>query len=113
MKKLNIVYVFRRKPRSAEDLPYDLVEVYIGVSRSGVKIGIVRRGFVVADHVMQAIEDRIQQLATTDGEAKPLAERIGLYPAVNDDWRHFFEELLQRDDSWEFLVPTAGACSAS
>lgn len=85
MKKLNIVYVFRRKPRSAEDLPYDLVEVYIGVSRSGVKIGIVRRGFVVADHVMQEIEDRIQQLATTDGEAKPLAERIGLYPAVNDD----------------------------
>ena len=30
-------------------------------SGTGVKIGIVRHGFLVADHVMQAIENRIQQ----------------------------------------------------
>ena len=109
MKKLTIKYV-DRLPRHPEDLPPDVVEIYIGISRKGIEMSIVRDGFIVADHVMHAIESRIQRLDRTNGRGdQPLAVRVGLYPKVSVEWRAFLDDLLHRDDSWAFFVPMAGA----
>jgi hypothetical protein len=77
-------------------------------------MSILRRGFVVADHVIHTIESRIQQLdqATPRG-GRSVAESVGLYPDVNSEWRKFFDDVLQKDDSWAFLVPFIGANSLS
>ena len=113
MKKLNIVYV-HRLPRHPEDLPPDVVEVYIGISGKGVEMDIVRNGFLAADHVQHAIESHIREVDTASGRTdQPLAVRVGLYPTVGPEWRIFLDDLLQQDDSWAFIVPTNIACAAS
>lgn len=105
MKKLTLKYV-NRMPRHPEDLPPDVAEVYIRRSRNGVNITIMRDGFIVADDVMEAIENRIRELDISDGRGdEVLAERVGLYPVVSPEWRNFLEDLLQQDDSWSFFVP--------
>ncbi|MFZ0864916.1 MAG: hypothetical protein WB781_16295 [Candidatus Sulfotelmatobacter sp.] len=104
MGKLKIEYV-ERPPRGAEDLPPDVVELWIGVSGRKVDVNIVRRGFVLADPVMQTIRKRIKRLAlATTNINKPLPERIGFSPELSPDWRQFLDDLLQKDDSWSFLV---------
>ncbi len=113
MKKLNISYV-NRLPRHPEDLPPDMVEVYIGISRKGVEMDIVRNGFLAADHVKQAIERHIRELdRASENSDKPIAIRVGLFPVVGPEWRIFLDNLLQQDDSWAFIVPTKIACAAS
>ncbi len=113
MKKLNIVYV-HRLPRHPEDLPHDTVEVYIGISRRGVEMDIVRNGFLAADHVQHAIESHIRELDTASVRTdQPLAVRVGLFPSVRPEWRIFLDNLLQQDDSWAFIVPAKMACAAS
>jgi hypothetical protein len=84
------------------------VELWIGVSGRKVDFNIVRRGFILADPVMRAIEDRIERLAQdTAGIKRPFAERIGLSPKLSSDWREFLDDLLQKPDSWAFLVNSA------
>lgn len=113
MKKLNIMYV-NCFPRHPEDLPPDVVEVYIGISRKGVELDIVRNGFLAAENVKHAIESHIQELKTTSAKSnKPLAVRVGLFPSVSPEWRTFLDNLLQQDDSWAFIVPTKMAGAAS
>lgn len=66
----------------------------------------MRDGFIVADHVMEVIENRIRELDVSDGRRdEALAERVGLYPVVSPEWRTFLEGLLRQDDSWSFFVP--------
>jgi len=104
MGKLKINYV-QRPPRGAEDLAPDVVELWIGISGRKVDFNIVRRGFILADPVMHAIRERINRLAVdTENINKPLPERIGLSPELSPDWRQFLDDLLQKDDSWSFLV---------
>ena len=113
MRKLKIVYV-DRLPRQPEDLPPDVVEVYIGLSRKGLELDIVRNGFLAAESVKHAIQRHIQQLDARSGRSdQPLAVRFGLYPTVSPEWHTFLDHLLQQDDSWAFLVPAAGAFSTS
>jgi len=108
MGKLKIKCV-QRLPHGAEDLPPDVVELWIGVSGRKIDVNIVRRGFILAAPVMHAIRERIKRLAlaTTDLN-RPLPERIGFSPELSPDWRQFLDELLQKDDSWSFLVNCAG-----
>ena len=54
MGKLKIQYV-QRLPRGAEDLPPDVVELWIGFSGRKVDVNIVRRGFILAAPVMRII----------------------------------------------------------
>ena len=104
MGKLKINYV-KRLPRGAEDLAPDIVELWIGVSGRKVDVNIVRRGFVLADPVMHAIRERIKRLAVATANInKPLPERIGFSPELSPDWRQYLDDLLQKDDSWSFLV---------
>lgn len=104
MGKLKINYV-QRLPRSAEELAPDVVELWIGVSGRKVDVNIVRRGFILADPVMHAIRERVKRLAlATANINKPLPERIGFSPELSPDWRQFLDDLLQKDDSWSFLV---------
>ena len=104
MVRLKINYV-QRVPRGAEDLAPDVVELWIGGSGRKVDISIVRRGFILADPVMHAIRERIKRLAvTTANISKPLPERIGFSPELSSDWRQYLDDLLQKDDSWSFLV---------
>jgi|SRR5579864_2402894 len=113
MRKLKIVYV-DRLPRQPEDLPPDVVEVYIGLSRKGVELDIVRNGFLAAENVKHAIQRHIQQLdARSRRSDQPLPVRVGLYPTVSHEWRTFLDNLLQQEDSWAFLVPAAGTFSTS
>jgi len=108
MGKLKIQYV-QRLPRGAEDLPPDVVELWVGVSGRNVDVNIVRRGFILADPVMHAIRERIKGLAlATAAINRPLAERVGFSPELSPGWRQFLDELLQKDDSWSFLVNSAG-----
>jgi hypothetical protein len=61
---------------------------------------------------MHMIEGRIQQLdQATPRRGRSIAESVGLYPNVSPEWRKFFDDLLQRDDSWAFLVPFIGTNS--
>lgn len=107
MGKLKIEYV-QRPPRGAEELPPDVVELWIGISGRKVDVNIVRRGFILADPVMHAIKERVKRLAiATAGINRPLAERIGFSPKLSADWRQFLDELLQEEDSWSFLVNSA------
>jgi hypothetical protein len=104
MGKLKINYV-QRLPHGAEDLAPDVVELWIGVSRRKVDVNVVRRGFILADPVMHAIRERIKRLAVATANInKPLPERIGFSPELSRDWRGFLDDLLQKDDSWSFLV---------
>jgi hypothetical protein len=104
MAKLTIKYV-QRLPHNAEDLPPDAVELSIGVSGRKVDVNIMRRGFILADPVMHAIQERIKRLAmATANISKSLPERIGLYPEPSPEWRQYLEDLLQKDDSWSFFV---------
>jgi len=104
MGKLKINYV-QRLPCGAEELAPDVVELWIGVSRRKVDVNIVRRGFILADPVMHAIRDRIKRLAVATANVnKPLPERIGFSPELSSDWRQYLDDLLQKDDSWSFLV---------
>lgn len=109
MGKVKIQYV-QRLPRCAEDLPPDVVELWIGVSGRKVDVSIVRRGFILAAPVMRIIRERIKHFAlATSGINKPLPERIGFSPDLSPDWRQFLDDLLQRDDSWSFLVNSVGS----
>jgi hypothetical protein len=106
MKELKIKYV-DHLPRLPEHLPLDVVEVFIGSSGPNVDISIVRHGFILSDRVMHAIGSRIRQLELVSARrGRPLAECVGLYPVVSAEWCKFFEDLLQDDDSWAFLVPS-------
>jgi hypothetical protein len=106
--KLKIQYV-QRPPRQSEDLPDDVVEVYISISGRKVDLSIGRHGFIVSDAVIGAIRERIRRIAeATIGRDRPLAERLGLSPVVTPDWREFLEGLLQKCDSWAFFVPVTG-----
>ena len=108
MGKLKIQYV-QRPPRQSEDLPQDVVEVYIHVSERKIDLSIGRHGFIVSHPVIAAIRARIRRVAeATRGKDRPLAERLGLFPVMSPDWREFFESLLQRCDSWAFFVPVTG-----
>ncbi len=108
MSKLKIQYA-SRAPRGAEDLPPDVVELWVGVSGRKVNVNIVRRGFILADPVMHAIKERVQLLALATAEInRPLVERIGLSPQLSPGWRRFLEEILREDDSWSFLVNPRG-----
>jgi len=105
MKRLKITYV-DHLPLLPEDLPPETVHVCIGTSGNKVELSILRNGFIVADPVMHEIESRIQQLEhAAPRRARSVAESIGLYPNVSTEWRNFFDDLLQREDSWAFLVP--------
>jgi hypothetical protein len=113
MGNLKIQYV-QRLTRGAEDLPVDVVELWIGVSGRKVDVNIVRRGFIVAYPVMRTIKERIRRLAlTTTDITQPLPERIGFSPELSADWRRFLDELLQKGDSWSFLVNSAGSARPS
>lgn len=108
MAKLKIHYV-QRPPRQPEDLPDDVVEVYINISGRKVDLSIGRHGFIASDPVIEAIRARIRSIAeATIGKDRPLAERLGLSPVLSPDWREFLEGLLQRCDSWAFFVPVTG-----
>jgi len=61
---------------------------------------------------MHTIESRIQQLdQPTPRRGRSVAESVGLYPNVSPELRTFFDDLLQRDASWAFLVPVIGTNS--
>jgi hypothetical protein len=106
--KLKIQYV-QRPPRQPEDLPDDVVEVYIRVSGRKIDLSIGRHGFIVSDPVIESIRERIRRIAeATMGKNRPLAERLGLSPVLSPDWEEFLEGLLQKCDSWAFLVPVTG-----
>jgi hypothetical protein len=108
MGKLRIRYV-QRLPHCTEDLPLDVVDLWVGVSGRKVDVNIVRRGFLLAAPVMRVIRERVKRLAVaTSGTNMPLPERIGLSPDLSPDWRQFLNELLQKDDSWSFLINPAG-----
>ncbi len=110
MKRLKIAYVDHLPPLP-EDLPPETVHVCIGASGNKVELIILRNGFIAADPAMHKIERRIQQLehAAAPRRARSVAESIGLYPNVSTEWRNFFDDLLQREDSWAFLVPVVPA----
>jgi hypothetical protein len=109
MGKLKIQYVQRLR-RCAEDLPPDVVELWIGVSGGKIDVSIVRRGFILAAPVMRIIRERVKQFAfATSGINRPLPERIGFSPDLSPDWRQFLDDLLQQDDSWSFFVNSAGS----
>lgn len=104
MNKLQIKYV-RRMPHGAEDLPPDVVELWVGTSGRKIDVNIVRRGFVLSDPVMHVIRERLQRVADSTREIdQPFAERVGFSPDLSPDWREFLDDLLQRADSWAFLV---------
>jgi len=104
MGKLTIEYV-QRRPRGAEDLPPNVVELWIGVSGRKVDINIVRRGFILADPVMRAIRERVRCLALASASvSRPLGERLGFSPELSPEWRQFLDRLLQKADSWSFVV---------
>lgn len=108
MGKLKIQFV-QRPPRQPEDLPDDVVEVYISVSGRKIDLSIGRHGFIVTDPVIESIRGRIRRIAeATTRKDWPLAERLGLSPVMSPDWREFLEGLLQKCDSWAFLVPVTG-----
>ena len=90
-------------------MPPDVVELWLGVSEKKVDVNIVRRGFIVAAQVIRIIRESIRRLAlATRGIKRPLPERIGFSPDLSPEWRQFLDELLQGDDSWSFLVYSAG-----
>lgn len=110
---LKIEYVQRIRHRP-EDLPPDIVEVYIGVSGRTVDLSITRRGFVIADPVMHTITERIENLVAASAcSDRPLADRIGLSPKLSSEWRKFLDDLLQQCDSWAFVVPPTAIGVAS
>jgi len=47
----------------------------------------------------------------TPRRGRPVAESVGLYPNVSPEWCKFFDDLLQCDESWAFLVPVIAANS--
>jgi len=111
MKRLKIRYVHDLSPLPEDMLP-EVVHVYIDTSTNKVEMYILRHGFIVTDPVMHRIEGRIQQLdQATPRRGRSVAESVGLYPNVSPEWRKFFDDLLQRDDSWAFLVPIIGTNS--
>jgi len=100
-----IKYVHKLSPLS-EDMPPEIVQVCIDTSQNRVQLYILRHGFIVTDPVMHTIEDRIQQLdQMMPAWGQSMAESVGLCPNVSPEWQKFFDDLLQRDDSWAFLVP--------
>ncbi len=104
MKRLKISYVHHLS--LPEDLSPQVVQVYIGTAGNKVEMSILRRGFVVADPVIHRIESRIQELdQATARRGRSVAESVGLYPDVAPEWLRFLDDLLQREDSWAFLVP--------
>jgi len=116
MKRLEIRYVNHPSPLP-EGLSPKIVQVYIGyigTSKNKVEISILRNGFIVAHPVMHTIENRIRQLdQATPRRGRSVAESVGLYPNVSSEWCKFFDDLLQRDESWAFLVPVIAANSLS
>jgi hypothetical protein len=106
--KLKIQYV-QRLPRQPDDLPQDVVEVYIHVATDRVELCIARRGFIASNRAVQTIEQRFKQLvASVAGNHRPVPERIGLAPVLSVDWCQFFENLLQEAGAWTFLVRPTG-----
>ena len=104
MAKLKLKYV-QRLPHGAEDLPLNDVEFCIGISGRGVNIEVLRRGFILAAPVMDILRQRINRLAlATASLKKPFPERIGFSPEPSPDWCRFLDDLLQKDDSWSFVI---------
>ena len=93
MSKFKIQYA-RAPLHGAEDLPPDVVELWIGVSARRVNVNIVRRGFILASPVMHIINERIKRLAlATASINKPLPERIGFSPELSPESHQFLDEL--------------------
>ena len=106
MRKLNIQYV-QRLPRQPDDLPQDVVEVYIHVTTHRVDLCIARRDFIASHRAIESIADRVKQLVVAiAGNHRPVAERIGLAPVLSADWYQFLDNLFQQADSWSFLACT-------
>jgi hypothetical protein len=104
VRKLKIEYL-QHLPRQPDDLPEDVVEVYIHVAMGRIDMCIARRGFIASNQAVQAIQHRFKHLlASVALNHRPVAERIGLAPALSADWCQFLENLLQQNDSWTFLV---------
>lgn len=104
MSKLKIQYA-KHRPHGAEDLPIDVVELWVSVFGRKVDVNVVRRGFILADPVMRTIKERINRLASGASDiSRPVVERIGFSPEPSPEWRQFLEELLQKDDAWSFIV---------
>jgi hypothetical protein len=111
MKRLKIRYIDHLLPLP-ESLSPEVVHVCIDASKNKVEMSILRNGFILADPVMHTIESRIRQLdQATPRRGRSVAESVGLYPNVSPEWCKFFDDLLQRDDSWAFLVPVIAANS--
>lgn len=104
MGKLKVKYV-PRLPRCAEEIPLNVAELCIRVSGRSVDIRVLRRGFILAAPVMDIIRERISRLAlATVNIKRPYPERIGFFPEPSSDWRRFLDDLLQKDDSWSFVL---------
>ncbi len=104
MQKLKIKYL-QCLPHQPEDLPIDVVEVYIGISGNRVDLVVGRHDFIAAHGAMQAIVDRIHRLIqVAAGNHRSLGERLGISPRLNPEWCRFLDALLQQEDSWAFVV---------
>ena len=89
MSKFKIQYA-QGPQHGAEDLPPDVVELWIGVSARRVNVNIVRRGFILASPVMHSVNESIKRLAlATASINKPLPERIGSSPELSPEWHQF------------------------
>jgi predicted double-glycine peptidase len=112
MKRLKIIYVDHLPSTPPEESSPEIVHVFIGTSRKKVELSILRNGFIVTDPALHEIERRIEQLEhAAPRRVRSVAESVGLYPNVSAEWRRFFDDLLQRENSWAFLVPVIQANS--
>jgi hypothetical protein len=106
--KLKVKFV-QHPPRLPKEQAPDVVEIYVGGCGRRVDLCIRRRGFTIADPVLQSIRERIRQLMIATAAINlPLPERIGFSPSLSPQWREFFTNVLQKGDSWAFFVSPAG-----
>ena len=106
MKPLKIKFVDRPPFPLGQSTP-DTVQVYVDVWKDGVNVSIARQGFIVAYPVMHTIESRIRQI-------EGMTPKRGVLNALmNAEWQRFFNDLLQQDDSWAFVIPNVGVHSLS
>ncbi len=106
MEKLEIRFV-QRVPH-AEELPDNVVEIYFQFDSLRMDAVIARQGYIASNSAIDAIADRVRRLADAAvKDSRPLAERIGLSPALSPDWREFLDALFQQNDSWAFFLQPA------
>lgn len=112
LEKLEIRFV-QRVPH-VEELPENVVEIYFRFDSSRMDAVIARQGYIASSSAVDAITDRVRRLADAAvKDSRPLAERIGLSPALSPDWREFLEALFQQNDSWAFFVQPARVLTSS